>query len=416
MQRGILKNMSLCYFLQLRSHLTTYRPYVILNLEGVVYMGNYFSNLHVKKGAISSSDIKAKVFEYMSEKGYAEADSGSADFEVALYAPADSAWISVYCDDFEYTDVLALSSHISKGNDTDVLSIACFDSDYLFLNLLNAAKGSDLWLNVGSSCEIKKPRRSNPLAWKDSVVDFKSFHKATKQKYVFAEDFLSAVQNNLNIPFSQSLGKDLAGPIETLYFSAPQKKQSDPTALEIKFFSLRPCEPGQRAACIVNNNGAASRGVRFVFIGVYIENDEITIDDAEFTYYDAHGERVNVPIVFEKCQLSDGTWGYGWEDKEFKIPPAVSSNLAPRARAEKESQRSFGIRYTPNGNKRKFLDLCVFAMPLSNPQEGSCYWRVWAHYPSKLEYVEDMNASAREMTQLYGAPLMLIDPKDYDLD
>ena len=379
-------------------------------------MGNYYSNLHIKKGTILPDDIKARIFTYMTEKGYTKADSESSDVEVALYAPADSAWTSVYCETFEYTDVLSLAARIAEGKDVDVLGIACFDSDYLFLNLLNAAREKDLWLNVGSSSEIPKPRRSNVAAWKDSVEDFKSFREATKQPFVCAEDFLSAVQSNLRLHVSQSLGLNFPESAEKLYFSSPEKEQSDPTVLEIRHFSLRPCEPGERAVCIVINNGAASRGVRFVFIGDYIENAEITIDDAEFTYYDARGERVNVPIVFEKCRLSDGSWAYWWEDTEFKIPPPVSPKLSPRARAEKESQRCFGIRYTPNGNKRKFLDICVFATPLTNPQEGSCYWRVWAHYPSKRDYVEDMNASAREMTQMYGVPLMLIDENEYDLD
>ena len=379
-------------------------------------MGNYFSNLHIKKGVISPSDIKAKIFEYMSGKGYIEADSGSADVEVAVHAPVDGSWISVYCETFEYTDVLSLTTRIAEGKDVDVLGVACFDSDYLFLNLLNTARKKDLWLNVGNSSEIPKPRRSNVAAWKDSVEDFKSFRDATKQSFVCAEDFLSAVQSNLKLPASQSLCLDIPESAEKLYFSAPEKKQSHPTVLAVRYFSLRPCEPGQREACIVINNGTASRGVRFVFIGDYIENDEITIDDAEFTYCDARGESVSFPIVFEKCRLSDGSWAYWWEDTEFKIPPAVSADLAPRFRAEKESQRSFGIRYTPNGNKRKFLDICVFATPLSNPQAGSCYWQVWAHYPSKRNYVEDMNASARREARQYGLPLMLIDADEYDLD
>ena len=163
-------------------------------------MGNYFSNLHIKKGVISPSDIKAKILECMSEKGYVEADSGSADVEVALYAPADSAWTSVCCETFEYTDVLSLAARIAEGKDVDVLGVACFDSDYLFLNLLNTARKKDLWLNVGNSSEIPKPRRSNVAAWKDSVEDFKSFRDATKQSFVCAEDFLSAVQSNLNCP------------------------------------------------------------------------------------------------------------------------------------------------------------------------------------------------------------------------
>ena len=379
-------------------------------------MGSYFSNFHVKKDSTFKNDLKAPLSEYLKEKGFVVTDDTSSDLVVSVYAPEDSDWMSVYCDAFDYEDVLALSSRVSQASGTDVLSIACFDSDYLFLNLHNAAEPCDLWLNIGKSYNIKTPRKNNLSEWRSRVRDFSLFKSAADQHYVCAEDFLSAVQDNLGISAEQAVGYGLQEYSYKLCFSAPRKENYTPTRLKIRHFGLKPCAPGQREGCFVINEGGASCGVRVMFVGDYIENDEITVSDTEFIYTDLHGDRVNMPITFEKRKLCDGSLAYCWEDKNFHIQEAVSPDLTPRAAADQESQRSFGIRYTPHGNKRKFLDICIVFMPLSNEKDGSCLWRVWAHHSSKRAFIEQENQMARMMTEELGAPLILLEPDEYDLD
>ncbi len=379
-------------------------------------MGAYFSNLHIKKGGISEEDVKSCITNYLLEKGCLQTDRDTADFEVSLCTTDDSAWMSVYCASFDYKDLLSLSPRISQKSGADILSVSCFDSDYLFLHLFNAAKKSDLWLNIGESYEIKKPRRSNLSAWKSEVSDFQSFQSAAKQKYVCAEDFLRNIQSNLNVTFEQAVGCGDLERVDVLYFSAPQGEVANPTKLKITMCSNMMCEPGKRATYILNNQGGASRGLKIIFVGDYIQNDEITIDDAELTYHGTNGEWINIPITFEKCEMTDGSWTYYWEDVDFQIQEAVSPDLPPRVKMEKEDQRSFGIRYTPNGNKRKFLDIGLFFAPISNVEKGNCFWRAWAGYPSKKAFLDEYNQSAREMAENWGAPMNLIDPDEYDLD
>jgi hypothetical protein len=349
------------------------------------------------------------------EKGWVRADRDTADFEVNIFAPEGGRWISVYCDAFTHTDILAFCPRLSKNSGTDVLGVACFDSDYLFLNLCNAKESCDLWLNIGDSPELKKPGRSNPSAWKTRVKDIDAFRSAAKKDYACAEEFLLSVQDELELPFEQSTGFELPERVSKLYFSAPQKDPSLRTKLKIRQFDLMPCVPGERNACFVSNQGEASRGLAILFVGNYVENGEITIDDAVFRFCDRRGNWVEVPITFVKEQLSDGQWAYYWEDKDFKIPSAVSSDLPLKVQEKKEFLNSFGIRYTPMGNKRKFLDITVVFAPLSNWSEGQCYWRVWAHSSSKREYIETHN-QGWEVFDPPNLEEILLDPEEYDLD
>jgi len=383
-------------------------------------MGAYFSNLHIRKNNTDPSNLASFITEYFSNKGYVSANPDTADLQIALYAPEESDWMSIFSEAFTHTDILTLAPKLSEACDTDILNVACFDSDYLFVNLLNTGKGYDLWLNIGDTPEIKKPRRSGVAAWKGHVADHARFKAAAGGDYVCAEDFLREVQDDLGISFEQSTGFDLPDTVIKLYFSSPRAEEATPTKLTIEHYKLTPCEPGQRTACVVLNRGKASKGICFLFMGDYVESEEITIDNTEFFYTDRSGKSVSIPITFEKRQWAEDTWVYYWEDANFPIPPAVPNDLPPRTQSTKEGERSFGIRYVPNGNKRKFLDIAIVVAPLSNFEKGQCGWRVWARAGSKRDFIRETNESALEMRE-YGVPddviaNFMLNESDYDLD
>ncbi len=382
-------------------------------------MGSYFSNLHVRKDGVSDADVKSSITKHFLGAGYTVAESEDADLNIDIYTPEESGWISVYSDSFAHTDVMSLSKAISAKIDSDILSIACFDSDYLFMHLRNAKRNLDLWLNIGESYDFPKLRRSNLLGWKSSVKDFATFRRLAKQSYVCAEDFLMEAAVNLDLPYGQSTEFDRESTdkkIEKLYFAAPKNEDLGSTKLRIMQFSLTPCTPGQRTGCFVENEGSASRGIRVLFIGDYVESGDITIEDTAFVYHGADGEPVETPISFEKVKRGDGSFAYLWEDKDFNIPEAPSSALPPRAKQEEEFRRSFGIRYTPKGNKRKFLDICIIFLPIGDSKGKYCWWRVWGCYESKSEYIEYTNNEEREWGKILGREPKLIDPDEYDLN
>ena len=382
-------------------------------------MGSCFSNLHVKKNTTSLDSVKEAIRCHFTITGYTVADEECGDFFVELYAPEDSPWVTICSDIFTHKDVIKLGKTMSACTDSETLSISCFDSDYMFLNLVDINKKLDLWLNIGDLYNMKPPRRSNLLAWKKYVSDFKSFNDAVNQDCVCVEDFLLEVENHLSLPYAQSTRECFDGSEESterLYFAAPKDDELKPTTLKVWHFRLNPCTLGQRTTCFVENAGASSKGIRIMFIGDYVRNDEIMMEDVKFVYHNPSGDQIEVPITLKKAELSGGGYTYYWEDKDFNIPEAVPKNLPPMASMDESCNRIFGIRYTPVGNERKFLDICILFYPLENLQDGSCWWRVWGYHKSKRDYIEYTNAHEREWAKLCGTSLRLIDPDKYDLD
>ena len=263
-------------------------------------MGNYFANLHIRNEKCSLDALKTVLADTMTARGFLPSEKKDADVSVCLYTPPSGAWVSVYSDAFLYTDVLALSPVLAEKTAGDVLSIACFDSDYLFLQLLNTEKKHDLWLNVGSSYELKAPKRSNLTSWKKAIPDFDTFKAAASEKYPFAEDFLKAAEGALALPYEQSVGSVGTGDAEWLYYKSTGETPSEPPALELFLPSMMPCRPKEPQMTLVTNVGGASRGVCAMFVGDYVEHDEITVDSAEFICHNARGERIYAPITFEK--------------------------------------------------------------------------------------------------------------------
>ena len=381
-------------------------------------MGSYFSNLHVNKETASLDSVKEAIRGHFRRMEYTAADAESGDFFVELYAPEDSKWISVCSDSFTHKDVIKLTQIMSGSLDAEVLGISCFDSDYMFLYLQDYKKKLNLWLNIGEPYEMKPPRRSNLPSWKKYVSDFKSFNEAASQDYVCAEDFLHEVEKHLDLPYAQSTRECFEGceeNTEKLYFAAP-KGNLQPTKLHIHWFDLRPCIPGQRKACFAENKGAASKGIQIFFVGDYVKNDEITMEDVKFTYHNPRGELVDVPITLEKIRMNNGAFAYYWKDESFNIPEVAPFNLPPKVRFEESEKRTFGIRYTPVGNERKFLDICVVFDPLENSPQGHCWWMVYGYHKTKRDYIEYTNAEKRKSAELFGFSLDLIDPDKYDLD
>lgn len=383
-------------------------------------MGAYFANLHVKKTNADEAHLRALVTEHYTSKGYIPTSPDTANMEISLYAPENSDWVSIYSDAFTHTDILDLAPQLSQTCETEILSVACFDSDYLFVNLLHTEKAIDLWLNIGDTQEIKKPRRSGVAAWKGHVADHARFKTAAGQTYTCAEDFLREAQDDLGISFEQCTGADLPATITTLCFSSPHIKDDLPTKLTHWKSSSDHCQPGQRFSCAVFNQGQSSKGICALFVGDYVVPEEITIDDAQFFYQDRNGKSVTIPITFKKMQWTDTLWVYHWEDADFCIPPAVPTNLPPRTQVKKQGERNFGISFVPNGNKRKFLDITVVLAPLSNFESGQYAWCAWGGYASKREYIREKNRWAAQMRK-FGAPEeaiaeFLINESDYDLD
>lgn len=367
-------------------------------------MGSWFSNIHIRKNeAATEETIEKYISELMAAHQYLPVTSEiDADGAVAIVASGDCQWISVYSDLLSLEDpkkCAEIAAPLSSELHTDVLGISCFDSDYLYLNLINTEDKTDAWIGIGSASGLGIKRRSGIAAWKNKVGDYVRFSASAKKKYIFAEEFLSETEPCFCLPAIQASASyeylkdlELSEKARYIFFKLPDElKSQELPVLVQRSSSLDPCFLNKPSSINGLNIGGESRGLAVFFIGPYVEHDEITFSDVAFIRFKNNCPE-NTPVELKKVQLTDGQWAYYYHDPDFRIPPKVDERLPVRKRMDAEFERSFAVRFVPHGNPRKILDITVVLVPDKNPA-GQTGWNVWHSLGSKAAYIERYNSN-----------------------
>lgn len=387
-------------------------------------MGLFFENIHIHKSLKYNVEVlKKELVGYFEEKGFKlaeEDEEGNAS--VVIYEPDGSEWISVASDIFQLNteeDIRNVVAPFSKCFETDVISAGCYDSDYLRLSLLNVSAGTDGWINVGRAEGMKQLRRTGITPWKKVVPDIDALKNIVKTEYVFAEEAFYKIaeliqmtpeQVALEAEYTDSLTVEK---MTTLRFLAPEGAVKLPE-FEIPRYDGMPCKIGESQVVSVYNKGGKSKGFGIMFIGDYVENDEITFEDVKLQLHTKEGWQF-VPIEMKKVDWTQGKKCYYWSDAEFLLPPAVSEAIPLMKRMNMEFEREIGIRFTPVGNPRKVLDIKLVIYPLANSREGQTSWYVYRYDGSKRKYIEEYNRRRTEI-HIGSTPIDLLNPEEYDLD
>lgn len=365
-------------------------------------MGSWFSNIHIRKNKTATEDAVAEyIRRWMEAQLYLPVTSETdADGTLAIIAGEDCQWISVYSDFLSLEDprkYAEIAKPLSTELHTDVLGISCFDSDYLYLNLLNVEEMADAWLGIGSASGLGIKRRSRINSWKKKVSNFALFSECAKQEYVFAEEFLTAAESCLALPAIQSsvsyehlqeFGLDKKA--KYLYFRIPDKERTgNPVKLISRTYSAMPCFLDKPSIVDGINIGEESKGLSVLFLGSYVEKDEITFSDVCFVKW-KNNQTESIPFQLTKVQLSDGQWAYYYHDPGFKILPKVEDRLPTLKRMQVENERRIVVRFVPKGNPRKILDITVILVPDKN-HEGLTGWNVWHRWGSKKAFIDHFN-------------------------
>ncbi len=364
-------------------------------------MGSWFSNMHIRKReGLSKEQVLEAMCHILQKEGCQLAASAEeADYGLALLDSPASGWFSVHSDLFAFEDPQAftkLGNPCGKTLHTDILGIACMDSDYLYLNLLNPDEDLDAWVSTGHGKEVGIHRRKHVAGWKKKVVNYPVFREKMSQTYWCAEELLEAVADCLQLPPQHSIldysALEHVGLQEQptyLYFKLPQQEQKEPPRLQIDLYSLMPCEIGKEEVISCVNTGGRSRGVCVYFVGDYVEKDEITFENVQWQE-NKNGLWVFRPISLEKVRLADGQWAFRAHDPNYVIPPQVNPDLNFKKKMLLEFERAIRVRFTPRGNARKVLDITVVFVPDENPA-GQAGWNVWAHHSSKQDFLKCHN-------------------------
>lgn len=386
-------------------------------------MGSWFSNIQIrKKEDVTEGKISECITKIMTGQQYQpSASEDDADAVVAVFSCEDSDWISVCLEPFPHDDPESCAralAPVSSELHTDVMGISCFDSDYLYLNLINPEDQTDAWIGIGKGKDVGITRRNNLTSWKKKVADYQEFSAKSKRKYVIAEEFLSEAAVNLGLPVMQSTSSlgylrelDTNAAIVYLYFKLEENAQkADIVRLAHYNYGL-PCLTGQESHVTAINIGAESKGLSVYFVGPYVAHEEITFSDVRFGM-----QGKAVPIGLTKVQLSDGQWAYCYHDPEFKIPPKVPARMSREKRSMLAQERWFTVWFTPLGNPRKTLDITVVFSPDENPEGQTC-WNVWRPKGSKKAFIEHYNKICKRVMAFEEDPnncLPLLKEDDFD--
>ena len=137
-------------------------------------MGSWFCNLHIRReGMVTGKTVIEFLDQWMKEQGYLASSADEADGAIAIVENENGQWISIYSDLMSFEDpaqYAKIGVPLSERFRSDVLGISCFDSDYLYLNLLNAAEQTDAWIGIGSAAGLGIKRRSGLSQWKKKVL------------------------------------------------------------------------------------------------------------------------------------------------------------------------------------------------------------------------------------------------------
>lgn len=384
-------------------------------------MGSWFSNIHIRKSETATTESAAAcVKDLMASKGYQLAASkGEADGAVALVSEGDSQWISVYSDLITHDDpesCAAIASPISEKLHTDVLGISCFDSDYLYLNLINVDEKTNAWIGIGKGRELGIARRNNVAAWKKRVSDYSGFSAKAKIQYILADEFLYSASQHLGLPAERSAAvltdwtnSGSNARVVYLYFSRPEE---DRERVEFAHYSSSlPCLVGRESHLIAINIGAQSQGMSVYFLGPYVEHEEITFENVFIRH-----QGTCTPVELTKVQFPDGQWAYCYHDPQIVIPPKVAGRMSKEKRYSLERMRWFAVYFTPRGNSRKTLDISVAFVP-DEKTEGYTVWNVWKPRGSKKAFIEYHNKIWKQVRAVEGnsdSCLPLLREEDFD--
>ena len=391
-------------------------------------MGLFFSNLHVRASeSVSADTVQEALTELLKKQGYQPAASADKA-DITLYlCDKCGQWISVCSDAMDFdteqsveTICLPLSGQLS----TDILLISDLDSDCLLLNLLNPGTKTNAIAKVGYYPDLKI--RSTPARWKGYVEDIDQWKADLRKDYLFAEDALKTLGPMLGLPFEQAEfcpgifpEEEYPGQIRTLSFSLPESMEKpELPRLKIKSYDRQPCIIGHFTVISALNEGGKSTGLAIVFTGSYVEHEEIRFRDVQLEYRFGKERFTALPLELKKTQNLNGQWMYYAELPDCQIPPAVNQNLPPRKILDLEFERSLIVRFTPEGNARKRLDITVHFIPLKNPMDGQCGWRVWSGYESKRAFIEATNKQYASLPEPFRSndAFKQMNPDDFDLD
>ncbi len=338
-------------------------------------MGYSFYNIQIKnKGRAVDVDRVLEVLTAGKNLRTAEAEE-EADIIIAIHPGEENGWATVVSDLFDQDDqaLAGYARSLSDAFQTEAMIIGCFDSDYLFLNLLDSRNDVDIWAACGHY-PGKAPRRSNFNAWKDYVTDVSAFREAMRKDRVFAEECLEEVDSIISLPAKQSrqcveTAAEEADFICFRYMLAGDEKSDDPPRFELR--NWQPCECHFVNPNLIDflNHGGTSRGVAVFIGGEPFDTHMAEIEKVEIQMHGPNGGWVHLPVNMKKVDAESGLKGFYGTCSSVQIPKAIPEGLPEKKRMDLEHDRKIIVRFVLRrgywqGEPCEKIQVCL--IPLAN--------------------------------------------------
>ena len=319
-------------------------------------MGLSFSNIQIRR--TENEPDFAQIAAILTEGWDTSAvdSEEEADMMLSVFTMSDSPWITVCSDliDGDFEELGAKARRLSETLQTQTLAMACLDSDYFCMNLIDAENSADLWAANGRMTEGKAPRRSSLAPWKRYVSDIEAFKRTMRGKYVFAEECLDGLEPLLSLPVLQGEagGDELpedAGIHRFYYVLNRQENKKVPPKFKSNIISYHYMyfKGFEENVLGVNNQGGKSKGVGVWLSGPCIWKHEFRVTKTMLQMRGTRDEWRFIPIEMKEVTTADGVSGLYGECADLRIPPAVPEGLPwkrlscfPRVRS---TRKRFGL-------------------------------------------------------------------------
>lgn len=371
-------------------------------------MGLSFSNIQIRRTEKAPDFAQIAVILTEGWDVSAVDSEEEADIMLSVFTMSDSPWITVCSDliDGGFEELGAKARRLSETLQTQTLAMACLDSDYFCMNLIDAANGADLWAANGRMTEGKAPRRSSFAPWKRYISDIEAFKRTMRGKYVFAEECLDGLEPLLSLTVLQGEagGDELPedAEIHRFYYvlnhqenkKVPPKFKGNFTTRHYMYF-----KGFEENVLGVNNQGGKSKGVGVWMSGPCIWKREFRVTKTMLQMRGTRDEWRFVPIEMKEATTSDGVSGLYGECADLRIPPAVPEGLPWKRKMDMEAQREICIRFSLEKDQAKddadaYGDLQITMIPLQNVSGQfscvmTCYpkktWQEWLRTTPNIE-------------------------------
>ena len=293
-------------------------------------MGNFFNCILVPA---SKTRLKSVIQSQMKTRGF-RVNNSKPEFSFTI-SPSGKGWHTVQCELFVGDDFPDYASALSEALGTPALSLSCFDSDFIWLQLHKSGTFGEAC--IGTPYDDEPPSPSKAF-WLDFVHDFDRFSEILSCEFVFAEETLIPLGRLIGFDgeallspnaASLSIGFSSIKPVEKPYVEDGCPR----FALHGNLFGQNnPYQRNKNSAITFLNLGGPGTGMTIIAESPDLDREDVSLENASISHgvvnpdgsYHCNGNLAS--FNFSRYKLDDGSIQWRAVLPDFRIPKGLNTN------------------------------------------------------------------------------------------